>query len=1168
MFQSQHRVTRSPLSITPRTDTHKKLNLTRPVTGKGKAVAFSDDPPPPPPLGLLNEDAPPPDGGDMNDWRMFKEAGFLDEAVMEKKDHEALVEKIARLEKELYDYQYNMGLLLMENKKLTETTEKLREALAEKQEIIKREEAAHLMAVSEVEKRADNLRKALEYEKRCQADLEKALREIDEENKQIKLSSQTSLADANTLVAEIGDKAREVEEKMRQADAKLAEANKKGLEVERRMQELETHESLLQSERQTFIAGQEAWKDTYSKHKKDLVEWENKLQDGEERLCEGRRIINMREEKINEIERLVKQKQKELEEAHNKIDSSILDSKKKEDDINKRLMELIAKEEQAESVTKNLEIKEKKLLDLTQKLTKKEKVEIQKLLDAHKDALDCKRREFDLEMEEKRKSIENEMRNKVEAVEHRMDEINHKEEKLRKQEQALDKKSERFSEKEKEIDLKSKALKEKEKSYQAEAKSLETDKKQLLAEIERWEDLKANAEKIRDEITQKELRVHEDIEKLKITEDERTNYSRLQLELKNEIEKCRAQKELIMKEIDDLKTDRLKFEQEWEALDEKKSVITKEIREFSEERESWEKQRVFVEEKLEKMKSSTKEYVDRELNGVQIEKETFAATMKHEESLLIEKYENEHRQFLHDFEQRKRDHEVDLQKKRTELEQNMQEKERAFEELRGKELRDIGYLKEVTRKDLEEVKLERSRIDKVKNEIAVNSQRLEENQLELRKDIDLLGVLSKKINSQREEFTKERNRFLEFVEKLKNCGNCGEVTRSYQLSDLHIPGVKDDSSLPRTVNEVNEKSESILATNLKSPSSGGLASWLKKSVSTFKLTPHREMGHKHNDIPESSLPIDLSNVPAGPRVDIHAQKEPSEVAKSQTLPLASDDQSYMGSKNLDVPESSQQSEMRSSRRTYVRKPKVGARKSHTVLAVSEDGIVNGNPESPQASSYAEKRAGPATRKRAHAETSIVSGSEIDGGDSEVQSVSITTVGRRKRRQTVAPPVETPGVSRYNLRRPKTGDVISRPQASTGNRGKNLKKEISGANDATQKREIASALDTQFGSEDGSTALVHVSTSKTVETQILDTTFKTPGDVAGSSAAIKVVKNTEIVEEVTVTPESQKSNNEESDDNSDNLDDESEEDDGSDGDGDAPHPGEVSIGKKLWTFLST
>ncbi|GJR60053.1 protein crowded nuclei 2 [Tanacetum coccineum] len=150
------------------------------VSGKGKALPFYDGPPPSP-LGLLNDEGGKvgEDGGDLNDW--------------------------------------------------------VRESLSSTQETVKREEAVHFMVVSEVEKRADNLKKALDFEKRCQAD--------------------TKLADANPLVAGIGDKAREVEENMLQADAKLAEANRKSLELERKMQALESNESVLQSERRSFIAG-------------------------------------------------------------------------------------------------------------------------------------------------------------------------------------------------------------------------------------------------------------------------------------------------------------------------------------------------------------------------------------------------------------------------------------------------------------------------------------------------------------------------------------------------------------------------------------------------------------------------------------------------------------------------------------------------------------------------------------------------------------------------------------------------------------------------------------------------------------------------------------------------------------------------------------------------
>ncbi|CAI9762670.1 unnamed protein product [Fraxinus pennsylvanica] len=94
------------LSITMRSEVAPAQERSTPnPTGKGKVVAYIDGPAAPPrPLGLLSESGDITmvnDLENMEDWRRFHEARFLDEMALERRDREALLEGIARLEKEV-----------------------------------------------------------------------------------------------------------------------------------------------------------------------------------------------------------------------------------------------------------------------------------------------------------------------------------------------------------------------------------------------------------------------------------------------------------------------------------------------------------------------------------------------------------------------------------------------------------------------------------------------------------------------------------------------------------------------------------------------------------------------------------------------------------------------------------------------------------------------------------------------------------------------------------------------------------------------------------------------------------------------------------------------------------------------------------------------------------
>ncbi|GJW28016.1 protein crowded nuclei 1 [Tanacetum coccineum] len=1081
-----------------------------------------------------------------------------------------VIDKLNNLEKELYEYQYNMGLLLLEKKEWVSKNEQFDRELSETKELLKREQTAHLIAMSEVEKREEKLRKALGVEKECVNELEKALREMRSEHAEIKFTADSKLEEARALSTSIEGRSLEVEAKLRAVDAKLAEVSRKTSEIIRKSSEIEAKESSLVRERLSFNNERDAHERNLSNQREDLREWERKLQEGEEKLAEVRRLLNQREELANDSDRVFKQKQLDLEEAQKRIDVANSELKSKEDDISTRIENLALKEKEAAVISKNLEVREKELLELEEKLNAREQVEIQKLLDEHKVLLDAKTHDFELEMEQKRRSLDEDFKIKVAEVEKKEIEVNHLEGKIAKREQALEKKLEKIKEKEKDIDLKSKALKEKEKSLKVEEKNLDKVRKELGTETENLSSLKAELEKINIEIEEQRSKLNDDREKLQVTEEERSDFVRLQSELKQEIEKNRQEWEAVLMERENLKLEKEKFEKEWEDLDEKRAEIQKELDSVAAQKEKMDKLNRLEEEKLHNMKLETESYVERELESLKLAKESFAANMEHEKSVLAEKYNCKESQMLHDFEVKKQELESKLQLKETEIENRMLEREKSFEEEKERDLANVRYLRDVSSREMEDMKSERIKLEKEKQDISANQEHLEVQQLGMKNDIDKLVSLSMKLKDQREQFVKERERFIAFVEKQKGCKDCGEIVSEFVLSDLQsLAEIKNtdnfqlpklsDSYLKEAVHGTSERPNvgtSMTMINSGSPGSGGTLAWLKKCTSKISIfSAAKKNEHEAGETEAQEKLVDVGEIP---EYIVSSEDEPEVSARvvSESCDVKRQvEQSHEIEKVPQQPENSKPTKRLRPRATRARNTKaaVGDHNATSDNNVSEsaNGVAEDSAYTNEVSQGVSKGGNEVSRKRA---------SEQEPEYSE-QSASVTTGGRRNTKQKVARGVEAPPVRRYNLRR-KTGGpaagngTLSNQSIEDGADG--VANKDKGA--AGRKRRTRGSSKVQPGASTASANGDH------------DINSQGHNNADGENeVANKSLEDMALSEEVNGTPQQ---NREHHNDDQEIGTPAAAQDDDDDADADSEdeeeveHPGEVSIGRKLWTFIST
>jgi len=68
---------------------------------------------------------------------------------------------------QIYDYQHNLGLILLERKELTSKYEQLKASSEATEIMLKRERASQQSALAETRKREENLKRNLAIQKEC-----------------------------------------------------------------------------------------------------------------------------------------------------------------------------------------------------------------------------------------------------------------------------------------------------------------------------------------------------------------------------------------------------------------------------------------------------------------------------------------------------------------------------------------------------------------------------------------------------------------------------------------------------------------------------------------------------------------------------------------------------------------------------------------------------------------------------------------------------------------------------------------------------------------------------------------------------------------------------------------------------------------------------------------
>uniref|UniRef100_A0ACD6AMT5 Uncharacterized protein n=1 Tax=Avena sativa TaxID=4498 RepID=A0ACD6AMT5_AVESA len=690
--------------------------------------------------------------------------------------------RIAELENELHQYQHSMGLLLIDKQEMAAKYDQFSQVYAEREEILKREQAAHLNAISEYGKREESIRKAYRVEKQCVADLEKALREMRSEIAEVKFVSEKKIGDVNSFQANIDEKSLLLDKKLNAADAKLAEANLTVSHADKKIKDIEARQCRYEKEKLCYETEWKAQENQLTKKDESLHDWEKRLKESQNRLVNLQRSLSGREEKLNVNDKILKIKQEELQEAKQAVDNSNVALKVEERDINNRLHKLHAYEMDINSKYKTLDKKEEILDDWEDRINMKEK----KLIEDQKGGLESKIRDFELVMKRDRESLSEEMQKRTTNLQRREKDVKSKEGDLLKSEQELKWNTEMLDNWNLDLDSRSQALKKLEEALKVDEQKVLENKQHLENGRKDIDVYKQDLERTMASTKAEKKSGLKEQEILQLVKDERDEHSRMLLQLKQETEGYRVGSNSLSNEADDLRQQKLKLERAWEDLDMENAYAEEAAKNLSYERTRVESFHDSEKRRLKDVELEAGEKYKKQMEDIRLKEEAFMCDIEKQKFQNSQLLEGGRANIQHSFDLHRHKLEIEMEQKQVNKEQELEFKQSELNKKLYLAENEIRSAVELNESKIQKIIFEKKEIEKEKNALVKDQQKMETDKADIKEDIDSLKMLSRRLKERREAYKKEKNHLIGLIDKYKVCKNCTVPV----FDELDFPGIK------------------------------------------------------------------------------------------------------------------------------------------------------------------------------------------------------------------------------------------------------------------------------------------------------------------------------------------------------------------------------------------